>query len=58
MKTKDLIGVNPHRASWNDRTTSWDTTDPGLLPVAQSEFSLGAEKKVSEEISLSAPDRL
>jgi len=47
-------GVNKHRASWNDRTQSWDTTDPNLKPVAQSEFSLGAEKKVSEEISFSA----
>jgi len=54
MKTRDLIGINPHRAPWNDRTTSWDTTDPNLKPVAQSEFSFGAEKKVSEEISFSA----
>ena len=53
-ESQTVNGINPHRASWNDRTTSWDTTDPNLKPVAQSELSFGAEKKVSEEISFSA----
>jgi len=40
--------------SLNWRTVSFETTDPDLLPVSQSEFSLGAEKRMSEEISFSA----
>ncbi len=38
----------------NWRAVSWDSTDPGLKPVSQSEFSFGAEKKITEEISFSA----
>ena len=37
----------------NWRIPSFDTTDPGLLPVAQREISFGAEKKLTEDISLS-----
>ena len=47
-------GVNAFRATWNNRTQSFDTTDPGLKPVSQSEVSFGAEKKLSEELSFSA----
>jgi len=47
-------GVNPFRASWDNRTQSFDTTDPDLKPVSQSELSFGAEKKLSEELSFSA----
>jgi hypothetical protein len=47
-------GVNPFRSTLNNRTTSFDFREPDLLPVAQSETSFGAEKKVSEEISFSA----
>jgi hypothetical protein len=47
-------GVNTYRAAWNNRTTSFDTTDPNLKPVSQSELSFGAEKKISEELSFSA----
>ncbi len=35
------------------RLPSWDSTDPSLKPVAQREISLGAEKKIAENISLS-----
>ena len=35
------------------RIPSWDTSDPGLLPVAQREISLGAEQKLAENLSLS-----
>ena len=38
----------------NWRAVSWDSTDPSLKPVSQSEFSFGAEKKITEEISFSA----
>jgi len=47
-------GKNPFKATWNNRTQSFDTTDPDLKPVSQSELSFGAEKKLSEELSLSA----
>lgn len=47
-------GVNKFAATWNNRTQSFDTTDPDLKPVSQSELSFGAEKKLSEELSLSA----
>jgi hypothetical protein len=35
------------------RIPSWDSTDPNLKPVAQREISFGAEKKLTEDISLS-----
>ena len=53
------IGVNGNypgtyiRAK-NEREPSFDSTDPALKPVAQSEFSLGIEKKLMEDFSASA----
>lgn len=38
----------------NWRTGSFEETEPDMRPVAQSEFSLGAEKRFTEEISFSA----
>jgi hypothetical protein len=35
------------------RAVAWDSTDPGLKPVAQREISFGAEKKLAENLSLS-----
>jgi hypothetical protein len=35
------------------RAVAWDSTDPNLKPVAQREISLGAEKKLAENLSLS-----
>ena len=35
------------------RMPSWDSTDPGMKPVSQREISFGAEKKLSEDLSLS-----
>ncbi len=35
------------------RAVAWDSTDPGLKPVSQREISLGAEKKLAENLSLS-----
>jgi hypothetical protein len=35
------------------RVPSFDSTDPGLKPTAQREISIGAEKKLTENISLS-----
>ena len=52
-KTDQTAG-NVYGGSRNWRTVSWDTTDTGLKPVAQSETSFGAEKKISEELSFSA----
>jgi hypothetical protein len=37
----------------NWRIPSWDSTDPGMKPVSQREFSLGAEKKLMENLSVS-----
>jgi hypothetical protein len=37
----------------NWRLPSWDTTDPTMKPVSQREISFGAEKKLSEDLSLS-----
>jgi len=50
----DQAAGGKYYGSRNWRTTSWDTTDPGLKPVSQSEVTFGAEKKISEEISFSA----
>jgi hypothetical protein len=36
------------------RIPSFDTLQPDMLPVAQQEVSLGAEKKLSEDLSFSA----
>ena len=35
------------------RAPSFDTTDPNIKPVAQREISFGAEKKLTEDLSLS-----
>lgn len=43
-----------YMGSINFRIPSFDTTDPNLLPVAQREISIGAEQKLSEDLSLSA----
>jgi hypothetical protein len=37
----------------NFRVPSFDTTDPDLKPVSQREISFGAEKKLTEDLSLS-----
>jgi hypothetical protein len=50
----DQAGAGSYYGSRNWRQPNFDTTDPGMLPVSQSEVSFGAEKKISEEISFSA----
>jgi len=50
----DQAAAGTYMGSRNWRTVSWDTTDPDLKPVAQTEYSFGAEKKMTEEISFSA----
>ena len=50
----DQAACGKYMGSRNWRTVSWDTTDPDLKPVSQSEYSFGAEKKVTEELSFSA----
>jgi hypothetical protein len=50
----DQAAAGTYYGSRNWRTVSWDTTDPDLKPVSQSEVTFGAEKKVTEEISFSA----
>ncbi len=35
------------------RIPSWDSTNPDMKPVSQREISLGAEKKLAENVSLS-----
>lgn len=42
-----------YAGSWNNRAVSFDTIDPDLKPVAQREISLGVEKKLMEDLSLS-----
>jgi len=37
----------------NWRIASWDSTDPSMKPVSQREFSIGAEKKLMENLSIS-----
>jgi hypothetical protein len=51
---EDQAAGGKYMGSRNWRTTSWDTTDTDLNPVSQSEMSFGAEKKMTEEISVSA----
>ena len=46
-------GLNEYMGSINFRVPSYETTDPNLKPVAQREISFGAEKKLSEDLSLS-----
>jgi hypothetical protein len=42
-----------YMGSINFRVPSFDSTDPALKPTAQREISLGAEKKLTEDLSLS-----
>ncbi len=46
--------TNTYFGSRNWRTGSFEATEPNMKPVAQSEVSFGAEKKLTEEISLGA----
>ncbi len=50
----DQAAGGTYMFSRNWRTVSWDTTDTNLKPVSQDEYSFGAEKKISEELSFSA----
>ncbi len=50
----DQAAGGTYKGSRNWRSTGFDMVDPGLKPVAQSEFSFGAEKKLTEELSLGA----
>jgi len=50
----DQAAGGRYAGSRNWRTVSWDTTDPDLKPVSQSEVSFGADKKITEEISFGA----
>jgi hypothetical protein len=50
----DQAAAGKYMGSQNWRTTSWDTTEPNMKPVSQSEVSFGAEKKLTEELSFSA----
>ena len=50
----DQAAGGAYYGSRNWRQPNFDTTDPNMLPVSQSEFSFGAEKKITEEISFSA----
>ena len=46
-------GANKYIGTMNWRLPSWDTTDPGMKPVAQREITFGFEKKLLEELALS-----
>jgi hypothetical protein len=46
-------GLNEYKGSINFRVPSYETTDPDLKPVAQQEISFGAEKKLTEDLSIS-----
>jgi Carboxypeptidase regulatory-like domain/TonB-dependent Receptor Plug Domain len=50
----DQAAGGAYFGSRNWRVPNFDSTDPGMLPVSQSEVSFGAEKKITEEISFSA----
>lgn len=54
LNKADQAAGGKYMGSTNARTVSWDTTDTDLKPVAQDEYSLGAETKISEELSFSA----
>lgn len=45
---------NTYAGSINYREVSFDTVDPDLKPVGQREISFGVEKKLMEDLSLSA----
>ncbi|MCX6570805.1 MAG: TonB-dependent receptor [Candidatus Aminicenantes bacterium] len=47
-------GAGRYEGTIDWRLPSFDTTDPNLKPVAQREISFGADKKLSEDLSVSA----
>ncbi len=49
----DQAAGGEYMASINFRVPSFDTTDPDIKPVSQREISFGAEKKLTEDLSLS-----
>jgi hypothetical protein len=50
----DQAAGGTYFGSRNWRTGSFEASEPNMKPVAQSEVSFGAEKKLTEEISLGA----
>ncbi len=50
----DQAAGGTYAGSRNWRHTAFQTIDPNLKPVVQSETSFGVEKKITEEISFSA----
>jgi len=55
LNQADQAAGGDYRGSRNWRHQSFgDETDPNLKPIAQSEFSFGAETKITEELSFSA----
>jgi len=50
----DQAAGGAYKGSRNWRYVDFAMIDPGMKPMAQSEASFGAEKKISEEISVSA----
>jgi hypothetical protein len=47
-------GAGTYQGTIDWRLPSFDYTDPNLKPVAQQEVSLGADKKLTEDLSISA----
>lgn len=45
---------NEYRYSRDWRTNSFDTTDPTMKPTSQREFTFGVEKKLNDNLSVSA----
>jgi hypothetical protein len=50
----DQAAGGTYMGSRNWRYVDFNMIDPGMKPMAQSELSMGAEKKLTEEISFSA----
>lgn len=46
-------GINPYIGTIDFRYPSFDAVDPDMKPVSQMEVSVGAEKKLTETLSLS-----
>ena len=46
-------GANTYVGTMNWRIPSFDSTDPSMKPVAQREITVGAEKKLTEDLSFS-----
>ena len=52
--TKDNAGAcGDYLITYNHRTPSFDSTDPDLLPVLQTELTFGGERKLMENLSAS-----